>query len=165
MRQTIVIPIPTATGNPGTPRAQITRAITDAIRSGRAARTTALPSQREIAATFGVSEATVNRALVDLREEGWVDSRRDGPHGGWVVMGVPVTPTVYQAVVSVRGEPTRALVVTGFVSAARARRWAINRADRFVLHAVAPTVHVDAVDSTDLAQLNRESPTLWGPAR
>jgi DNA-binding transcriptional regulator YhcF (GntR family) len=46
-----------------------------------------LPSQRELATSFGVSRDTVQRALRELREEGWITSRQGS--GSRVVIKAP----------------------------------------------------------------------------
>ena len=48
-----------------------------------------LPSQRELATSFVVSRDTVQRALGELREEGWIKSRQGS--GSRVVIKVPQT--------------------------------------------------------------------------
>src|SRR5580658_8347584 len=57
-------------------RAGLERALRDAIRSGRLAPHTRLPSTRALAADLGLSRGTVNAAFDQLVTEGYLTTRR-----------------------------------------------------------------------------------------
>ena len=87
------------------------RSLADRIRAavldGRLAVGTGLPSERELSATLRVSRTTVNAAYAQLRDQGWLVSRRgsgstvrlpDDPAAPLrTVAGVPVAGTPYAA--------------------------------------------------------------------
>jgi GntR family transcriptional regulator / MocR family aminotransferase len=58
-----------------TVRGSVMDAIRDAIRSGRLASGTRLPSSRALAADLGVARNTVARAYAELIAEGWLSSQ------------------------------------------------------------------------------------------
>lgn len=55
---------------------QITDDLRDRLRNGWRARGEVIPSEPELAAEYGVSRATINRAVLALRDEGLVEVRR-----------------------------------------------------------------------------------------
>lgn len=65
----------------------VVRRLADGIRLGLLRADEQLPSEAELAATFGVSAVTVREALTALREQGLVATRR-GRHGGSFVQDV-----------------------------------------------------------------------------
>jgi len=68
---------------PGTrPRAALESALRDAVRSGRLAAGTALPSSRALAADLGLARNTVADAYSQLVAEGWLAARHGS--GTWV---------------------------------------------------------------------------------
>jgi GntR family transcriptional regulator/MocR family aminotransferase len=64
------------------PRARLESALRDAVRSGRLAAGTALPSSRSLARDLGVARNTVAQAYAQLVEEGWLSARHGS--GTWV---------------------------------------------------------------------------------
>lgn len=60
---------PTAVG-------RVVRDLRDRILAGRYPKGSSLPTQRELAAAFAVSRDTVQRALKELAQEGWIQSRQ-----------------------------------------------------------------------------------------
>ncbi|NIH87533.1 PLP-dependent aminotransferase family protein [Amycolatopsis granulosa] len=65
--------------DPGTGRRGLTGALRSAIRDGRLAPGTALPSTRVLAADLGVARGTVTRVYGDLTAEGYLRSRQGAP--------------------------------------------------------------------------------------
>jgi GntR family transcriptional regulator/MocR family aminotransferase len=63
-------------GGPGGVRASLIRALRDAVRSGRLAPGTRLPSSRTLAADLGLARNTVADAYGDLVAEGWLSARQ-----------------------------------------------------------------------------------------
>ncbi|GAA2414388.1 PLP-dependent aminotransferase family protein [Streptomyces glaucosporus] len=63
-------------GGPGGLRASLTRALREAVRSGRLAPGTRLPSSRSLAADLGVARNTVADAYAELVAEGWLTARQ-----------------------------------------------------------------------------------------
>ncbi|MFH0242709.1 PLP-dependent aminotransferase family protein [Streptomyces sp. HK10] len=63
-------------GGPGGLRASLMRALRDAIRTGRLAPGTRLPSSRSLAADLGVARNTVADAYAELVAEGWLTARQ-----------------------------------------------------------------------------------------
>ncbi|AZQ34018.1 PLP-dependent aminotransferase family protein [Streptomyces cyaneochromogenes] len=61
---------------PGGRRAALTRALRDAVRSGRLAPGTRLPPYRSLAADLGVARNTVADAYAELVAEGWLTARQ-----------------------------------------------------------------------------------------
>lgn len=57
-------------------RAALTRALRDAVRSGRLAPGTRLPSSRSLAADLGLARNTVGEAYAELVAEGWLTARQ-----------------------------------------------------------------------------------------
>ncbi|MGI5374594.1 PLP-dependent aminotransferase family protein [Streptomyces sp. CA-251387] len=74
---------------PGGRRAALTRALREAVRSGRLAPGTRLPPYRSLAADLGVARNTVADAYAELVAEGWLTARQGS--GTRVAMGVPAT--------------------------------------------------------------------------
>ncbi|MCG0068233.1 winged helix-turn-helix domain-containing protein, partial [Streptomyces tricolor] len=73
------------TGSGGLRRG-LTDALRDAVRTGRLAPGTRLPSSRSLAADLGLARNTVAEAYADLVAEGWLTARqgsgtRVAPHG------------------------------------------------------------------------------------
>ncbi|MFF4601989.1 PLP-dependent aminotransferase family protein [Streptomyces sp. NPDC001339] len=71
----------TGTGTEGGPRpgglrAALLRALRDAVRSGRLAPGTRLPSSRSLAADLGIARNTVADAYAELVAEGWLSARQ-----------------------------------------------------------------------------------------
>lgn len=64
------------------PRARLESALRDAVRSGRLAAGTALPSSRNLARDLGVARNTVAQAYGQLVAEGWLSARHGS--GTWV---------------------------------------------------------------------------------
>ncbi|MBO0824718.1 MAG: PLP-dependent aminotransferase family protein, partial [Actinobacteria bacterium] len=64
------------------PRARLESALRDAVRSGRLAAGTALPSSRNLARDLGVARNTVAQAYAQLVAEGWLSARHGS--GTWV---------------------------------------------------------------------------------
>lgn len=64
------------------PRARLESALRDAVRSGRLAAGTALPSSRNLARDLGVARNTVSQAYAQLVAEGWLSARHGS--GTWV---------------------------------------------------------------------------------
>lgn len=58
------------------PSERVVQRITDDIRSGRLSLGQKLPSQRELAASYGVAIATMQKALRVLQDTGWVVTRQ-----------------------------------------------------------------------------------------
>ncbi|MEU6093910.1 PLP-dependent aminotransferase family protein [Streptomyces sp. NPDC047079] len=71
-------------------RRGLTDALREAVRSGRLAPGTRLPSSRSLAADLGVARNTVADAYADLVAEGWLTARQGS--GTRVATGVPPTP-------------------------------------------------------------------------
>lgn len=61
---------------PGSKRAALTRALREAVRSGRLAPGTRLPPYRSLAADLGVARNTVADAYAELVAEGWLTARQ-----------------------------------------------------------------------------------------
>ncbi|MFD1830483.1 PLP-dependent aminotransferase family protein [Streptomyces desertarenae] len=61
---------------PGGVRASLTRALREAVRTGRLAPGTRLPSSRSLAADLGVARNTVADAYAELVAEGWLAARQ-----------------------------------------------------------------------------------------
>ncbi|MBL1105726.1 PLP-dependent aminotransferase family protein [Streptomyces sp. 5-8] len=72
---------------PGGLRRGLTDALRDAVRSGRLAPGTRLPSSRSLAADLGIARNTVAEAYADLVAEGWLTARQGS--GTRVVTGLP----------------------------------------------------------------------------
>ncbi|MFF4841710.1 MocR-like pyridoxine biosynthesis transcription factor PdxR [Streptomyces collinus] len=72
-------------------RKGLTDALRDAVRTGRLAPGTRLPSSRGLAADLGLARNTVAEAYADLVAEGWLTARQGS--GTRVATGVPVTPS------------------------------------------------------------------------
>ncbi|MFF5854696.1 PLP-dependent aminotransferase family protein [Streptomyces sp. NPDC012751] len=68
-------------------RRGLTDALRDAVRSGRLAPGTRLPSSRSLAADLGIARNTVAEAYADLVAEGWLSARQGS--GTRVATGVP----------------------------------------------------------------------------
>ncbi|HEY7325538.1 MAG TPA: PLP-dependent aminotransferase family protein [Streptosporangiaceae bacterium] len=64
------------------PKARLESALRDAVRSGRLAAGTALPSSRSLARDLGVARNTVSQAYAQLVAEGWLSARHGS--GTWV---------------------------------------------------------------------------------
>ncbi|WP_327401798.1 PLP-dependent aminotransferase family protein [Streptomyces sp. NBC_01288] len=71
-------------------RRGLTDALRDAVRTGRLAPGTRLPSSRSLAADLGIARNTVADAYADLVAEGWLTARQGS--GTRVGMGAPPTP-------------------------------------------------------------------------
>ncbi|MGN9763184.1 GntR family transcriptional regulator [Streptomyces sp. SD31] len=71
-----------------------------------------LPSQRDLAQEFGVSRDTVQRALRELANEGWIESRQGS--GTRVVRAQPIQSTAPQATRSRRGTTLGPLLSEAF---------------------------------------------------
>ncbi|MFD0816321.1 FadR/GntR family transcriptional regulator [Amycolatopsis umgeniensis] len=69
----------------------VTARLVDAITLGLLADSEQLPSEAELAAQFGVSTVTVREALVALRQQGLVETRRG--RGGGSFVKTPVDPS------------------------------------------------------------------------
>jgi DNA-binding FadR family transcriptional regulator len=69
----------------------VTARLVDAITLGLLANSEQLPSEAELAAQFGVSTVTVREALVALRQQGLVETRRG--RGGGSFVKTPVNPS------------------------------------------------------------------------
>ncbi|MGI5457247.1 PLP-dependent aminotransferase family protein [Streptomyces sp. CA-249302] len=78
---------PTGTGV----RRGLTDALREAVRTGRLAPGTRLPSSRTLAADLGIARNTVADAYADLVAEGWLTARQGS--GTRVAMGAPPTPS------------------------------------------------------------------------
>ncbi|MCB5909532.1 aminotransferase-like domain-containing protein [Streptomyces pinistramenti] len=66
---------------PGGLRAALTRALREAVRTGRLAPGTRLPSTRSLAADLGIARNTVAETYADLVAEGWLSARQgSGTH-------------------------------------------------------------------------------------
>ncbi|WP_138895351.1 GntR family transcriptional regulator, partial [Streptomyces chryseus] len=61
---------------PGSRRAVLTRALREAIRSGRLAPGTRLPPYRSLAADLGLARNTAADAYAELVAEGWLTARQ-----------------------------------------------------------------------------------------
>jgi GntR family transcriptional regulator/MocR family aminotransferase len=72
-------------------RRGLTDALRDAVRTGRLAPGTRLPSSRSLAADLGIARNTVADAYADLVAEGWLTARQGS--GTRVAMGAPPTPS------------------------------------------------------------------------
>ncbi|WP_328731664.1 PLP-dependent aminotransferase family protein [Streptomyces caniferus] len=69
---------------PGGLRAALLRALREAVRSGRLAPGTRLPSSRSLAADLGIARNTVADAYAELVAEGWLSARQgSGTHVAW----------------------------------------------------------------------------------
>ncbi|MFE1174656.1 PLP-dependent aminotransferase family protein [Streptomyces sp. NPDC058773] len=69
---------------PGGLRAALLRALRDAVRSGRLAPGTRLPSSRSLAADLGIARNTVADAYTELVAEGWLSARQgSGTRVAW----------------------------------------------------------------------------------
>ncbi|MFF5534976.1 PLP-dependent aminotransferase family protein [Streptomyces cinerochromogenes] len=77
------------TGSGGLRRG-LTDALRDAVRTGRLAPGTRLPSSRSLAADLGIARNTVAEAYADLVAEGWLTARQGS--GTRVATGVPTPP-------------------------------------------------------------------------
>ncbi|MFG2440068.1 PLP-dependent aminotransferase family protein [Streptomyces sp. NPDC048508] len=75
---------------PGGRRAALTRALREAVRSGRLAPDTRLPPYRSLAADLGVARNTVADAYAELVAEGWLTARQGS--GTRVAAGVTRPP-------------------------------------------------------------------------
>lgn len=75
---------------PGGRRAALTRALREAVRSGRLAPDTRLPPYRSLAADLGVARNTVADAYAELVAEGWLTARQGS--GTRVAAGVTPPP-------------------------------------------------------------------------
>ncbi|MEG8276933.1 MocR-like pyridoxine biosynthesis transcription factor PdxR [Streptomyces sp. AHA2] len=71
-------------------RRGLTDALREAVRSGRLAPGTRLPSSRALAADLGIARNTVADAYADLVAEGWLTARQGS--GTRVATGAPATP-------------------------------------------------------------------------
>ncbi|MEU6591251.1 PLP-dependent aminotransferase family protein [Streptomyces sp. NPDC046881] len=76
-------------------RRGLTDALRDAVRSGRLAPGTRLPSSRSLAADLGLARNTVAEAYADLVAEGWLTARQGS--GTRVAAGAPHGPTAPSA--------------------------------------------------------------------
>ncbi|MEU6255950.1 PLP-dependent aminotransferase family protein [Streptomyces sp. NPDC047043] len=72
-------------------RRGLTDALREAVRTGRLAPGTRLPSSRTLAADLGIARNTVAEAYADLVAEGWLSARQGS--GTRVAAGVPPTPS------------------------------------------------------------------------
>src|SRR5216683_5706178 len=72
-------------------RRQLTEQLKHAIESGGVARDQALPSIRELAGFLGINTNTVARVVEDLKQSGYVESRRG--KGVFVAPAPPVRPS------------------------------------------------------------------------
>ncbi|MDQ0992604.1 PLP-dependent aminotransferase family protein [Streptomyces sp. V3I7] len=72
-------------------RRGLTDALRDAVRTGRLAAGTRLPSSRSLAADLGIARNTVAEAYADLVAEGWLTARQGS--GTRVATGVATAPT------------------------------------------------------------------------
>ncbi|GLW16410.1 GntR family transcriptional regulator [Streptomyces sp. NBRC 13847] len=71
-------------GGPGGRRAGLIRALRDAVRSGRLAPDTRLPSSRSLATDLGLARNTVADAYAELVAEGWLTARQgSGTRVAW----------------------------------------------------------------------------------
>ncbi|QTE00439.1 PLP-dependent aminotransferase family protein [Streptomyces cyanogenus] len=84
-------------------RRGLTDALRDAVRSGRLAPGTRLPSSRSLAADLGIARNTVAEAYADLVAEGWLTARQGS--GTRVAAGVPHGPTAPSAPAPPRRAP------------------------------------------------------------
>ncbi|GAT82031.1 GntR family transcriptional regulator [Streptomyces sp. F-3] len=71
-------------------RRGLTDALREAVRTGRLAPGTRLPSSRSLAADLGVARNTVVEAYADLVAEGWLTARQGS--GTWVAAGASCAP-------------------------------------------------------------------------
>lgn len=85
------------------PRARLESALRDAIRSGRLAADTALPSSRSLARDLGVARNTVAQAYAQLVAEGWLSARHGS--GTWVAQraGQPAAQNLAAGGAAARG--------------------------------------------------------------
>ena len=74
----------------------VTARLTDAISMGLLADGEQLPSEAELAGQFGVATVTVREALVALRQQGLVATRRGRGGGSFVITPVEGTPASWQ---------------------------------------------------------------------
>ncbi|MFR0357798.1 PLP-dependent aminotransferase family protein [Streptomyces sediminimaris] len=72
-------------------RRGLTDALREAVRTGRLAPGTRLPSSRALSADLGIARNTVAEAYADLVAEGWLTARQGS--GTRVATGVPPTPS------------------------------------------------------------------------
>ncbi|MFC9282902.1 PLP-dependent aminotransferase family protein [Streptomyces collinus] len=89
-------------------RKGLTDALRDAVRTGRLAPGTRLPSSRGLAADLGLARNTVAEAYADLVAEGWLTARQGS--GTRVATGVPATPSAPRGTAappSAQGVPRR----------------------------------------------------------
>ena len=86
-------------------RAALESALRDAVRSGRLAAGTALPSSRALAADLGVARNTVADAYGQLVAEGWLAARHGS--GTWVAEHAAQVPLVSPAPAGVSSEGLR----------------------------------------------------------
>ena len=76
-----------AAAGPGPAYGVLARRIRAAVLDGRLAVSTGLPSERQLAAAMSVSRTTVAAAYAQLRQEGWLSSRRGS--GSWLTLPEP----------------------------------------------------------------------------
>ncbi|MFD7278996.1 PLP-dependent aminotransferase family protein [Streptomyces sp. NPDC059862] len=88
-RATLGIDLHLEPSGPGLRRG-LTEALREAVRTGRLAPGTRLPSSRSLAADLGIARNTVAESYADLVAEGWLTARQGS--GTRVAMGVPPTP-------------------------------------------------------------------------
>jgi GntR family transcriptional regulator/MocR family aminotransferase len=83
------------------PRAGLTDALREAVRSGRLAPGTRLPSSRALAADLGIARSTVTECYTELVAEGWLTARQGSatrvaqlarPRGAVITAPVPEAP-------------------------------------------------------------------------
>src|SRR5882762_5568563 len=74
----------------------VTRRLTDAITLGLLADAEQLPSETELASQFGVATVTVREALVALRQQGLVETRRGRGGGSFVITPDEQSPTSWR---------------------------------------------------------------------
>ncbi len=98
--------------------ARITADLRDRIRSGRLARGTAVASEAELAAEFGVSRGTVRQALAALRAEGLIS----GGRGRRSIVARPVLSQSFDQIVSFSAWARRAGRAPGARTLELARR-------------------------------------------
>ncbi|HUB39291.1 MAG TPA: PLP-dependent aminotransferase family protein [Streptosporangiaceae bacterium] len=77
------------------PRAALESALREAVRSGRLAAGTALPSSRALAADLGLARNTVADAYGQLVAEGWLAARHGS--GTWVAEQAALAPAAWRA--------------------------------------------------------------------
>jgi len=69
---------------------QIRQIIEDQIRTGKYGPGSKLPGERDLAAVFGVSQMTVNKAIISLVQDGWL--RREVGNGTFVSESLQIPP-------------------------------------------------------------------------